>query len=546
MLLMIIPILLITILIVQAKDGSIFTIAGLMNYFGFYNMFMGVVYATYGGYVSLSIDEYEFSIFSKSKVLLLRIISGMLVAMASVLCILLVMSVVSIFSGITLRLFLSYVLYAFIKCFTQIIVLFSIGFLLGTVIKNRLLYIATAAVSFLFSPLFDVIFNIEKETAFIRSLFNLSFQNPNYSQFAAVGKLDQSFLANSLFWILTGVLLIICIVLQAQKEKRKNFLAWILPSGVVILSVTLVMCNAFYPVMLDFNSEQRQYYKTNFDKDKINIYENHDITKDYYITNMTMDLYLGNNLKNECRLTVHKSKDTKYIKLRIDEAFDATAYYYGPNSSNDGFIIQFRDGDNLYIETDPSYYPQDDLEIVIKYSGNLNYQNYMYSKVFYSTSEASNLYHQFAWYPQIIENNNEIDFDVTVHANNSFVSNLTGGRLIKDKTYSGQARLRQLYIISGYFEEVQSGGINCIIFEGYKNSKAAIDRNVQMQLDFIKEYENEPENNMEYIVETYGGGSYTQPYDSSKIKTIIYCPFYFQGFILHDQYEDTFFVNEII
>ena len=95
MLLMIIPILLITILIVQAKDGSIFTIAGLMNYFGFYNMFMGVVYATYGGYVSLSIDEYEFSIFSKSKVLLLRIISGMLVAMASVLCILLVMSAVS-------------------------------------------------------------------------------------------------------------------------------------------------------------------------------------------------------------------------------------------------------------------------------------------------------------------------------------------------------------------------------------------------------------------------------------------------------------------
>lgn len=540
------PIPLITLLINEAASSSIFTVSSIINNLGYYNMFMGFVYAAFGGYMALCTDEFDFSVFGKTKVLLMRIISGLIFSMISFAAVLAVFSVTAVISGIGARLYFNFVLYAFIKFFTQIFLMFSIGFALGRIIKSRFVYIAAVAAAFLFTPVFDVAFNSDIETSFIRNFFNLTLSNPNYTQFGACGKIDVFFIQKSLFWIAAAVLIIILCLLMSDRKNIKPFMA-AAPAITVVMTVLFYFCALSYPKMLLFNSDGRDYYQTTLEhEEKVNLYENDGAALDYYISKIDMDLHLGNKIKNECRITVHKTENTKFIKLRLDEAFNAAAYYYGKNSTPDGCMIYNRDGDYLYLEIPEFTYKDETIEFTIKYDGYLNYQNAMYSKVFYSTNESSCLYQYFSWYPQIVENNNYIDFNVTVHANNKFVSNITDGRLISDPVYTAGARLKQLYIFSGYFTEVKAGKYNCIIFEGYKNSKKAIAENVEIVIDQIKYTQNKRSNSLKYILNHFSGGNYSQPADASKIKTIIYCPFYFHGFTLFDQYDSAFFVCESI
>lgn len=545
LILMIVPVFLLLPLIVDSSSRNVFTIAELMNKFGYFNMFMGIIFSSYGGYCSFSLDEYDFSLFDKSKVLGLRLIAGIVITMFSILAVVSVMTVLSVLSGISLRLFLSFFLYAFLKFFTQIVTLFSIGFILGCVIKNRFLYVSTTAVFFLFSPIFDVVFSSDDSTRFLRNLLNLAYPNPNYIQFAAIGRLNTYFFSKSFFWIVVAAFFVFVLLVFNHAKPIRPVIASLFSGGCLLLTAMFVLCHQTYPDTISFTEFlDNQYINTN----KINVYQQEGITLDYYITNMRMDLSLGTRLQNECIVTIHKSDDTQLIRLKIDEAFEVTAYQYqeGVKRERLPWIDQTRHGDYLFLHIDPLIYPQQELELLIDYHGHLNYQNTLYSKVFYSTSEATNLYHLFSWYPQIIENNNDIDFDVTIHANNQFVSNLADGKLIKQKHYTAQATKKQLYIISGYFHEVTVGDINCIIFEGYQNSPTAIENRVNLFMDIAREPDPMFPNDWESILERYYGGNYSQPYDAAKIRTMIFCPFYFIGVTLADQYEDTFFTFEAL
>ena len=546
MVMMTVPVLLITLLIVAARFNSVFTFADFMYGFGYYNMFMGFVYCSYGGYLSFSTDEFDYSLFSKPKVMLLRIISGFLFSLISVLLMFVISGVIACITGISGSLFVHFTFYVFLKCLAQIAVLFSVGFTLGCLIKGRWVYIVTSAAAFLFSPVFDVAMNSDIGSRFLRNFFNLSFENPNYPQFAAAGKLNQFFLLKSLFWIVVAVVLVLFVLLLTCNINLKPFLT-AAPVVTVCMVTIFHACMTAYPTTLFFNADGRLFFQTNLDhEEKINLYENEGTTLDYAITQMDMDLYLGEQIKNECRITIRKSQTTSFIRLKLDEVFNATAYLSGKDPVLDGSMMQARDDDYLYIYTPYELYPEDTLKITISYEGRLNYQNSLYSKTFYSTEESSCLHHQFAWYPQIVENNDPIDFKVTVHANNPFVSNLTGGKLITDRVYTANASLKQVYLLSGYFTEMTVDGYNCVLFEGFRSAPKAVENSVKQIVSLIRDVEVSTENSKQYRLSVYDGGGYSQPYHLSSIRTIIYCPFSFHGFTLFGQYESTFFVNELI
>lgn len=550
--LMVLPILLITILIYQSTQNSLsFSVGHIMQTFGYYNLFMGVVYAVYGAYCAFSIDDFEISLFSRSRVLLLRILAGLAVTMLSVLTVMLITTVLSLRDAISMRLFVSYLIYIFVKFFTQIIVLFSVGFVLGTFIKNRFLYLAAVAVSFLFSPLFDLAFQSAETHPVFTNFFNLAFQNPNHVQFAAIGRLNKTFFSHSAFWIVAGMVIISALLLHLHTKKWHGVRLSALPISMVVLLLLFQWHASVFPVRLFFEVEQDQYY--GLDRNKVNLFVDDGSNQpalDYFIQEMKMEVQLGGQLRNKCTLKVQKSPDTKFVKFRLDEVFNARAYYYGTYTF-DGEIYKpddpektvFRNGDDLYIPVEGIV--EDEFELEIHYQGHLNYQNGLHSRVFYSTNESSHLPQFFAWYPQIVENNNDIVFDVTIHANNHFVSNVSDNRLVKEGVFQNTATLKQLYILSGYFAEVAVDDLNVIIFEGYRKQTDVIREHVAFRLDAVREQEAQPENNWEDILENYWGGGYTQPLDSSKIDTVIYAPFYFFGFVPLYQYENIYFTTEI-
>lgn len=353
--------------------------------------------------------------------------------------------VMSVVQHISAEFCIRVIIYTLLRWMTMLAFMVSMGFLLGKVVKSAFVYLLSAPAAILFSNFNESIFGIfgidrlgmEKATTML-SIHHM-YATATIVDYSAPD-IDLFFLSKVLAVVLfTGLMLY---TLYLICKKNFSFPSY---AGLAVIIVAFGLSAYFYA----------QLFPTRyFSDDKLFIAAEND--SGYNVAAYSGDLKLSEFSKFECTVTVVGEGLGEPLQLRLDEAFELDSV-----SCSGAKVNYKRDGDYLIID-DPAVSESVSSEIDFIYSGRIEYLENTTGMInIFSTFSNVMLPPTFAFLPVIDGDKLIKDYELTVKAGNTVVSNLDVENMGEGR-YSLKGESNLICVFAGNFEETKKDGVTFI------------------------------------------------------------------------------------
>lgn len=463
-----------------------------------FNIFLQVFVSLVSVYVIHSTKEAEYGLLSRQKLLIVKYLSIVIYSLSSVA----VPAVLAIIGGIrnsisplvVLNLFLGYLA----STVAQVIFTSALCVAMACLIKNKAAYIVSLAAGQVFSVFIqDYIqrhghilvnnrgYNIYDHHVYLLNLFDVVYDETTRIRYSGYGAPFNS--ETILSWIITvlaglAIFALVLLLKRCYKTKGKIIASAVsVCSAALIVPLTILYFNNC-PVSTDY------YIAPNLDLgvesvetlselgnpttyimppklDFLNVYEseNSPLALSY-----KMELHTGNTVKNKCIIDVDP-KGNDSVEFKLDECFKIEELLVNGAAAN-----YDRNGSQLVIKDIAN---DGEVTISVKYSGRMNYVDNMENKVDFCDFTGGYFSQYFAWYPKILSSENteaEKDFEITINACNSFVTNIDGYLLhgSGQNTVAGKGKDAMIYL--SFISSVELDGRTVILPTEFKNNKNSL------------------------------------------------------------------------
>lgn len=478
------------------------------------NVYLTVFVSVFSVYAAQSIRELEWSIRGRFSVIARGLISAVIFCLAAVVVPLAFISAGCILNGTPAVLWANYILYILSLTAAQILFLSPLGFLLGSVIKNKAAYVFAVLLSAIFTPFLQTaLFDSCYRTSFLvalTNLINLSWDDPTRIKYAGYGMPFN--IETILSWIITVLCGLVFVFLTLGVKRCFKVTG---TAALCVLIAAAGFSGAYFtelyfdlsPVISHANYQENYSDSGEYaPPKKIDTANGYSDPSSPVISRYDMKLDTGNTVKNHCELEL-KINGNSSVKLRLDQCFEIHSLTVdGENADYD------REGDYFTVSLNPS---KEVSVINTEYSGRINYADGLHNKTDFCDFTGGFLSELFAWYPKLLSAQNTEqpkDFTVEINAVNSFVTNLDGYALHPSGRQTVKGEKKDILFYLGYIGETSINGTRVIIPLEYLNSTEALNK-LDVSLSRIK---NDAE------AQTYKNlfiGRYTGPYFNDFQKT---------------------------
>ncbi|MCH5203821.1 MAG: hypothetical protein J1F03_03680 [Oscillospiraceae bacterium] len=465
------------ILLTFAISVQVFVLVGSAGFVGefthsvfSFNIFLLIFVSAFSVYVVHGTREAEYGLLKRHKLIFIKYISVVVFSLSSAAVFTLLLIGEALVSSVPLSVVIDCFLYYFISTFAEIAFIAALSFGIAFLINNKSAYIVSVIVSMLFSPIIESYIQQHDglEDMSLLNLINLTYDDTTRIRYSGFGMTFNS--ENILCCIITVIAAVFVLLLVLiLKRCFKNIT--VIPFG--MLTVVLGLSIAFLVNQYFLSCPKVVYYNWgDFDGDFVEdpppkvdtcyIYsdENSPIVEKY-----DMELTTGYMLKNKCEIVVDMN-DNDSIKLRLDECFNIKSVYV--NEKQTSFI---RNGDYFEVTDIPA---GENVWITVEYSGRMNYVDGLRNKSDFCDISAGYLSPIFAWYPKLLTEENyaqDKEFNVSINAVNSFVTNLDNGELHSAGKHIFSKKDTDIFFYMGYLSEAKIDGKRVILPTEFKNNK---------------------------------------------------------------------------
>lgn len=455
-----------------------------------FNIFLQCLVSIVSIFAIHSIKEAEYGLLRRQKLFIAKYLSVVIFSLSSMLVpavLVVIGGVINSISPVVLaNLFAGYL----ISSIAQVIFMAAVGVGVACLIKNKAAYIVSLAAGFVFSPFIQLY--IRRHTAGIYesnvnllNLFNTVYDEPFRIRYSAYGAPFNG--ETILSWIITllaaAVIILLVLLLKRCYKLKGNVIA----SAVAVCSVVLIApltflyfnncpVSAAYDVQseLDPRVESGEIPPelgdppTQVMPSKIDFLNVYDDETSPLVRSYKMELRTGNTVKNKCVIGVDPNGNDN-VKFKLDECFEIEELLVNGAAAN-----YDRNCCELVIKDIAN---NEEATISVKYSGRMNYVDGLDNKTDFCDISGGYLSSFFAWYPKLLSSKNmdaEKEFEITVDACNSFVTNLDSFSLHKKgrNTITGKKKDVLLYI--GYISSLELDGRTVILPTEFKNNKKSL------------------------------------------------------------------------
>ena len=421
------------------------------------NYFLGV-------YSIQSTREFEFTLnISENELVLSKFIPCILFALKFILLNILYITVSGFRFGYSINYIFNVILHLIIIQLSISLVGISSGFIIGSIIKNKLAYILVFIPILLFTSFFNFyIFGYSYENELLSNYFNILDDDVNLIFQTSLGNVfDIKYFVDKILPVsITLVFMSLCLIFIRRKISFNKIV-------VLILGFVFLVAGTYLNKEFNYGNEFAYIPLHNEAlKEKLAEYYS-----DIQITDITMNLKIDNTLENEVTYKIRNNNDNILDKIR---------FYFYKNFDIDSVTVNdietevVHQNEDLIIPLEIN--PDEIVDIKIKYNGKIKERLNPGILLYYSSKNSSNLIYSMNWYP-IIEFNDDINYKLNVNYKNNLITNLNDFVVLDDGNSNLEGNAKYLYISTGFYQESQYDG------KHYVGSEEVINK-------YLEEYED--------------------------------------------------------
>lgn len=258
---------------------------------------------------------------------------------------------------------------------------------------------------------------------------------------------DKSYLFHVLFWFIMSFILFLLFYMNKYKPERKPGTVLIqkfvlIAAGcmcIFLAAGSFIMRPRFYDIISRHDSVvYNRSQKTFFNKDNCG----------YYADKYTMDLNIGDILKNNCQVNIKiTGNNVTSIELGLYKELNIKQVQV------DGKTQKFQRTDNSFIVKLPGKYRSGDtVNLRVKYEGTVNTTWLNGEELFFARNNGAFLADVFEWYPKLNDSRvKEYNLNVEYNGKNYIYSNLDES--MKQGVYTFSGKDEEVFLAAGNVEE---------------------------------------------------------------------------------------------
>lgn len=452
-----------------------------------FNIFLQIFVSVVSVYMLHSTGEAEYGFLNRYKLFVVKYLSTIIYSLSSVAVPAILIVIGGVISSISPPVLLNHFLYYLASTAVQIIFTAALSIGVACIIKNKAAYIVSLAVSQIFSPFVQIYIRREQEMVNqdTFSLLNIVYDEPYRIRYSGYGAPFNS--ETILSWIITVLAALVIIALVLLLKRCYKFKGSIIASTIAVCAaVSIAPLTSLYfadcPVEAAYNIQGELDPRVESGEippelgnpptkvmpakiDFLNVYESETSP---LVRAYKMELHTGNTVKNNCTIVVD-SNGNDSVEFKLDECFKIEELLVN------GVVTNYeRNGSKLVIKDIAN---DKESTISIKYSGRMNYVDALENKTDFCDLTGGYFSPFFAWYPKVLSSKNtesEKDFEITVDACNTFVTNIDDFTLHAKgrNTVTGKQKDALLYI--GYISHIEHYGRTVVLPTEFKNNKNSL------------------------------------------------------------------------
>lgn len=453
-----------------------------------FNIFLQIFVSIVSVYAIHSIKEAEYGLLSRQKLLVVKYLSVVIYSLSSMI----VPAAFVIFSGVmnsisplvVANLFSGYLIHTIV----QVVFTTALSVAIACLIKFKAAYIVSMAAAQVFSPFVQNYVSDKKglqTNQNVYNLLNIVYDETFRIRYSGYGAPFNS--ETILSWIITvlaglAIFALVLLLKRCYRLKGKIITSAVAVCAAISIAPLTVMYFNNCPVKAKYNIESKLDPRVESGEippelgdpptkiippeiDFLNVYD--DETSPL-VRSYKMELHTGNTVKNKCVIGIDPNGNDS-VKFWFDRCFEIEELLVNGAAANYG-----RNGCELVIRDIAN---NEEATISVKYSGRMNYVDTPNNKIDFCDLTGGYFSSFFAWYPKVLSSKNvelEKDFEITVDACNSFVTNLDGFSLHNKgrNTIAGKQKNAFLYI--GYISSIELDGKTVILPTEFKNNKHSL------------------------------------------------------------------------
>lgn len=439
-----------------------------------FNLFLTVFVSMVSVFISHNTDEFESSLVSCKKIIVVKLITVVIFSSSSLLFAIPTLIVGGIISSVSASVLVNCFTYIIASAIPQIIFISVISLGISYCIKNKSAYFVCVLTSLLFTPIIqNTIFRqasslLEDKTyAAFFNLINIAYDETYRIKYSGFGMpFNYETIISWIITLLVGVIIFLFILIFKKSLLLKGTIV-----SCVLLVCGFISVGACINGYFDNSPISYNYAWSDTDGDgieespkKVDICDTYYDEKSPIITKYEMNIRTGNVIDNQCTLTLNMNENT-YLRLKLDECFKINELLVNGKETE-----YFRNSDYFEINDIASH---GEIVIQIKYSGRMNYTDALHNKCDFFDYCGGYLSQIFAWYPKLLSQQNlqqEKEYIVTIASVNSFVTNLDDNLLHSSGNYTFSGKETELYFYMGYISETEIDGKRVILPTEYVNN----------------------------------------------------------------------------
>lgn len=463
-----------------------------------FNIFLQVFVSIVSVYVVHSTKEAEYGLLSRQKLLIIKYLSVIIYSLSSMIIPFILVVIGGIISSVSplvlVNLFSCYLVHTVV----QVIFTAALSIAIACLIKNKAAYIVSLAAGQVFSVFIQQYiarhgyilvdnrgYSIYEHHLYLLNLFNIVYDETSRIRYSGYGAPFNS--ETILSWIITvlaGLVIFALVLLLKRCYKLKGNIITavvVISAAIPIAPLTILYFNNC-PVSAVYNAEAEldprvesgelppelgdpPTYVMPSKVDFLNVYdsENSPLVRSY-----KMELRTGNTVKNDCIIGIDPNGNDS-VEFKLDECFKIEELLVNGTKAN-----YDRNGSQLTIKDITN---DGESTISVKYSGRMNYIDGADNKTDFCDLTGGCFSSFFAWYPKILSNSNtelEKDFEITIDACNSFVTNLDDSLLHTSGRHTITGSQKDMFVYMGYISSLELENKNIILPTEFKNNKNSL------------------------------------------------------------------------
>lgn len=339
---------------------------------------------------------------------------------------------------------LSYFLYQGIGYLVNTLIFFIIssltGLFAGQVIEE---YAGDVFAFIIVIVLFIIMCNFYKTSNSVIPLIDIRMFSNSFDTISY----DKSYLCHNLFWLFSAVILSVLIYRQISGNVKNNK-TMILQRCILITAGAACIFSAvciFWIKPVYYNMARR--VDTVYSNDSDTTYFGKE-NCGYYVDKYTMNLNIGDKLKNDCTMEIQVTGDKiNSVELGLYKKLHISGVEVN------GFVSDFERTDHSFIVRLPREYKKGEiLKINISYEGAIRTTWNNGEELFFVRNNGMFLADVFEWYPKLNDSRiKEYTINIKYSGSNKIYSNIDGTN--KSDGYTFQGKDKEICLISGYIKE---------------------------------------------------------------------------------------------